>query len=126
VARIQIVEGPERISHEDGQRMVIVQSNVRGRDLGSFAAEVQREVQRRVSLPEGYFLTYGSQFENQQRAMRDSHQVTCPRTCTSSRGLPVAYSLKRECAAEMLGRLVPCILERHLGVRCRDEEVGRF
>jgi len=70
VARIQIVEGPERISHEDGQRMVIVQSNVRGRDLGSFATEVQREVQRRVSLLEGYFVTYGGQFENQQRAMR--------------------------------------------------------
>ncbi len=70
VARIQTVEGPERISHEDGQRMVIVQSNVRGRDLGSFAAEVQREVRRRVSLPEGYFVTYGGQFENQQRAMR--------------------------------------------------------
>jgi cobalt-zinc-cadmium resistance protein CzcA len=50
--------------------MVIVQSNVRGRDLGSFAAEVQREVRRRVALPEGYFVTYGGQFENQQRAMR--------------------------------------------------------
>ena len=73
VARIQTVEGPERINHEDGQRMVIVQSNVRGRDLGSFAAEVQREVRRRVSLPEGYFVTYGGQFENQ--AARDAAPV---------------------------------------------------
>jgi Flp pilus assembly protein TadG len=50
--------------------VVIVQSNVRGRDLGSFATEVQRAVQRRVSLPDGYFVTYGGQFENQQRAMQ--------------------------------------------------------
>ena len=64
------MEAPERINHEDGQRTVIVQSNVRGRDLGSFAAEVQREVQRRVSMPEGYFVSYGGQFENQQRAMQ--------------------------------------------------------
>jgi cobalt-zinc-cadmium resistance protein CzcA len=70
VARVQIVEGPERINHENGQRTMIVQSNVRGRDLGGFAADVQSEVSRRVTLPEGYFITYGGQFENQQRAMR--------------------------------------------------------
>jgi len=70
VATVTVVAGPELIGHENGERMVIVQSNVRGRDLGGFAAEVQREVGRRVSLPEGYFLTYGGQFENQQRAMR--------------------------------------------------------
>jgi cobalt-zinc-cadmium resistance protein CzcA len=46
-----------------------VQSNVRGRDLGGFAAEVRREVARRVPLDEGYFVTYGGQFENQERAM---------------------------------------------------------
>jgi cobalt-zinc-cadmium resistance protein CzcA len=70
VAKVQVVEGSELINHENGERMVIVQSNVRGRDLGSFAADVQREVGRRVTLPEGYFVTYGGQFENQQRAMR--------------------------------------------------------
>ncbi|ODT03020.1 MAG: hypothetical protein ABS52_11320 [Gemmatimonadetes bacterium SCN 70-22] len=70
VARVRVVEGPELINHERGERMVIVQSNVRGRDLGSFAAEVQREVARRVQLPGGYFVTYGGQFENQQRAMK--------------------------------------------------------
>ena len=69
VARVQVVEGPELINHENGARMVIVQSNVRGRDLGGFAADVQRAVASRVSLPEGYFVTYGGQFENQQRAM---------------------------------------------------------
>jgi cobalt-zinc-cadmium resistance protein CzcA len=70
VAKVEMVTGPELVNHENGERMVIVQSNVRGRDLGSFAADVQREVGQRVTLPEGYFLTYSGQFENQQRAMR--------------------------------------------------------
>lgn len=70
VAGVRTVTGPERINHENGVRMVIVQSNVRGRDLGGFAAEVQREVNRRVQLPAGYFLKYGGQFENQERAMK--------------------------------------------------------
>jgi heavy metal efflux system protein len=69
VAQVKIVEGPELITHENAERMVIVQSNVRGRDLGGFAADVQREVGKRVPLDEGYFVTYGGQFENQQRAM---------------------------------------------------------
>jgi heavy metal efflux system protein len=69
IARVRVVEGPELINHENGERMVIVQSNVRGRDLGGFATDVRREVAERVSLPEGYFITYGGQFENQERAM---------------------------------------------------------
>src|SRR5215213_2536632 len=69
VARVRVVEGPELINHENGERMVVVQSNVRGRDLGGFAAEVQREVRAKVRMPDGYFVTYGGQFENQQRAM---------------------------------------------------------
>jgi cobalt-zinc-cadmium resistance protein CzcA len=69
VAQVQVVEGPELINHENGERMVIVQSNVRGRDLGGFAADVQRAVATSVPLPDGYFVTYGGQFENQQRAM---------------------------------------------------------
>ncbi len=70
VAQVLVVEGPELINHEDGERMVIVQSNVRGRDLGGFAAEVQRAVATSVRMPDGYFVTYGGQFENQQRAMK--------------------------------------------------------
>ncbi|MEO8433077.1 MAG: CusA/CzcA family heavy metal efflux RND transporter [Acidobacteriota bacterium] len=70
IARVHVAEGPELINHENGERMVIVQSNVRGRDLGGFADEVRREVGRRVSLPAGYFVTYGGQFENQERAMK--------------------------------------------------------
>lgn len=70
VAALHVVEAPERIEHENGERVVAVESNVRGRDLGGFAADVQREVAKRVTLPKGYLVTYGGQFENQQRAMR--------------------------------------------------------
>jgi cobalt-zinc-cadmium resistance protein CzcA len=70
VAALHVVEAQERIEHENGERVVAVESNVRGRDLGGFAADVQREVAKRVSLPKGYLVTYGGQFENQQRAMR--------------------------------------------------------
>lgn len=70
VARLRTVEVPEVVNHEGGQRYVVVQSNVRGRDLGSFVADVQDAVRTKVSLPPGYFLTYGGQFENQQRATR--------------------------------------------------------
>jgi cobalt-zinc-cadmium resistance protein CzcA len=70
VARLRTVESPEVINHERGQRYVVVQSNVRGRDLGGFAADVQRQVAAQVSLPPGYFVEYGGQFENQSRATR--------------------------------------------------------
>jgi cobalt-zinc-cadmium resistance protein CzcA len=70
VARVNIVEGPETIDHEAGQRFTVVQNNVRRRDLGSFVREVQREVSESITLPSGYYVTYGGQFENQQRAMR--------------------------------------------------------
>jgi len=65
VARISVSEGARRISREDGRRRVVVQCNVRGRDLGSFVAEAQREVARKVGrMPEGYWLGWGGQFGN--------------------------------------------------------------
>ncbi|HUQ82756.1 MAG TPA: CusA/CzcA family heavy metal efflux RND transporter [Gemmatimonadaceae bacterium] len=70
VARLRTVEGPEVIEHEGGQRYVVVKSNVRGRDLGSFVADVRRAIGERVAMPAGYFVTYGGQFENQARATR--------------------------------------------------------
>jgi cobalt-zinc-cadmium resistance protein CzcA len=70
VARVNVVEGPETIEHEGGQRFTVVQANVRGRDLGGFVSDVRSQVARRVRLPTGYYLTYGGQFENQERAMR--------------------------------------------------------
>lgn len=70
VARLRTTEVAEVVDHEAGQRYVVVQSNVRGRDLGGFVAEVQRAVGAQVVLPPGYHVEYGGQFENQQRASR--------------------------------------------------------
>src|SRR5205823_13785616 len=70
VARIEVTRGPEKVDREEGQRRVVVMSNVRGRDLGSFVAEARSKMEREIMLPTGYFIEYGGQFENQQRAMR--------------------------------------------------------
>ncbi len=70
VARIRSVEGPEVINHENGRRYVVVQSNVRGRDLGGFVTAVRAAVSKNVTMADGYYLTYGGQFENQARATR--------------------------------------------------------
>ncbi len=69
LARIATVEGPAQVSREDGQRRIVIECNVTGRDMGSFVAEAQRAVAKEVALPPGYFVTWGGQFENQQRAM---------------------------------------------------------
>ena len=69
VAEISVVEGPSQISREGGRRRIGVECNISGRDLGGFVAEARRAIGRGVPLPPGYFLEYGGQFENQQRAM---------------------------------------------------------
>jgi cobalt-zinc-cadmium resistance protein CzcA len=68
VTRITSVPGSEAINHEDGQRRLVVQTNVRGRDVGSFVAEAQKSLERAGPLPAGYRLEWGGQFENQRRA----------------------------------------------------------
>jgi heavy metal efflux system protein len=70
VAHVEVTRGPEKIEREEGQRRIVVMSNVRGRDLGSFVAEVRARLDRDLALPPGYFVEYGGQFENQDRAMR--------------------------------------------------------
>lgn len=70
VADISLVEGPPSINREDAQRRTVIQANVRGRDMGSFVAEAQAAVAQKVKLPPGYVVTWGGQFENQQRAQR--------------------------------------------------------
>ena len=68
VAAIRADTGPAQISREHVQRRIVVESNIRGRDLGSFVAEAQRTVAREVSLPTGYELTWGGQFQHLQEA----------------------------------------------------------
>jgi cobalt-zinc-cadmium resistance protein CzcA len=63
VATIETAPGPNQISRENGKRRVVVTANVRDRDLGSFVAEVQREVAAKVKLPAGYWIGWGGQFE---------------------------------------------------------------
>ena len=60
--------GPVQIEHENGYRKTVVQSNVKDRDLVGFVEEVQAKVKKEVKMPAGYYLTYGGEFENQQRA----------------------------------------------------------
>ena len=70
LADIVSSEGPGQISREAGSRRIGVECNITGRDLGGFVAEARRLIRQNVKLPAGYFLTWGGQFENQQRAMR--------------------------------------------------------
>jgi cobalt-zinc-cadmium resistance protein CzcA len=69
VANVRMVEGPAEIKRENAKRRLVVGVNVRDRDLGGFVAELQQAVQASVRLPEGYFLEWGGQFENMQRAL---------------------------------------------------------
>jgi cobalt-zinc-cadmium resistance protein CzcA len=69
LAEIRLESGPVQVSRERAQRLVVVQANVAGRDLGGFVADVRRAIADQVQVPAGMFLAYGGQFENQERAM---------------------------------------------------------
>ncbi|WP_026224637.1 efflux RND transporter permease subunit [Methyloversatilis thermotolerans] len=70
LADIEIRQGASRIQREAGGRNVAVKANLIGRDQGSFVAEAMQAVEREVRLPAGYRMSWGGQFENQQRAMK--------------------------------------------------------
>jgi len=71
LTRIRLGEAPNQISRENGMRRVVIECNVRGRDIGGFVAEAQKELAAlEGTLPSGYFIDWGGQFENQQRALR--------------------------------------------------------
>ena len=70
LADIREVDGPVAIARESGKRQVVVQANVDGRDVVSFVEEVRATITREVQLPPGYYVTFGGQFENQQRAAK--------------------------------------------------------
>ena len=69
VADVRLSEGPAQISRENGKRRVVVEFNVVGRDIGGMVAEAQQAIDSQVQLPTGSFITWGGQFEQQQRAM---------------------------------------------------------
>ncbi len=68
IAKIEEVDGPVSIVRENSMRMSVVRSNVVGRDLNSFVEEAKKVIAQNVKLPSSYYITYGGQFENQQRA----------------------------------------------------------
>ncbi len=70
LARIELVEGPAQVSRETAKRRIVVGANVHGRDLGGFVAELQAAAAKQIELPEGYYFSWGGQFENLQRATR--------------------------------------------------------
>ncbi|SEA53013.1 efflux RND transporter permease subunit [Nitrosospira multiformis] len=63
VAVIEVLQGPNQVSRENGKRRAVVTANVRGRDIGSFVEEAEALVVKQVSVPSGYWLTWGGQFE---------------------------------------------------------------
>lgn len=70
LADIELAQGPNQINRDNGKRRVVVTANVRGRDLGSFIAELQTKIQREAEIPAGYWVEYGGTFEQLQSASR--------------------------------------------------------
>ena len=99
VAVVRVETGPAQVSREHGQRRMVVESNIRGRDLGSFVAEAQRRVAREVSLPTGYELRWGGQFEQLQEASRRLALV-----------VPVTLALILGVLSVIFGALRPALL----------------
>ncbi len=69
LAEIRLADGPAQISRETAKRRIVVGVNVKDRDLGSFVAELQQKVAEKIKLPEGYYLEWGGQFQNMERAL---------------------------------------------------------
>lgn len=70
VADVETVIGPIQINREKNQRRWIVSGNVRGRDMGGVVHDIKKLIRDKIDLPPGYYLEYGGQFENQERAMK--------------------------------------------------------
>lgn len=70
VATLSMLDGPNQISRENGKRRIVVQANVRGRDIGSFVEEAQAAMDAKVKLPAGYWLEWGGQFKNLEDAKK--------------------------------------------------------
>ncbi len=69
IAKIHVADGPAQIARELGKRRIVVGVNVKNRDLGGFVKELQEKVESKVKLPDGYYLEWGGQFQNMERAL---------------------------------------------------------
>jgi cobalt-zinc-cadmium resistance protein CzcA len=70
LAHIEVREGPAQVSRETAKRRIVVGANVQGRDLGGFVAELQAAAADQITLPDGYYFSWGGQFENLERATK--------------------------------------------------------
>ena len=70
LANVYVAKGPAQISREMGQRRIVIECNVTERDIGSFVQEAKQKIDNAVRLPPGYLMSWGGQYENQQRAMK--------------------------------------------------------
>jgi cobalt-zinc-cadmium resistance protein CzcA len=68
VAKLEVTDGLNQISRENGKRRMVVQANVRGRDIGSFVKDAQATISSKVQIPAGYWLEWGGQFKNLEEA----------------------------------------------------------
>jgi cobalt-zinc-cadmium resistance protein CzcA len=70
LANVHVDAGRTQINREQGGRFLALKCNIQGRDMGSFVEEAQHKVEKALKLPDGYYLTWGGEFENQRRAMK--------------------------------------------------------
>lgn len=70
VATLDLAPGPNQVSRENGKRRIVISSNVRGRDIGSFVADAEQQIEQQVKIPSGYWMTWGGQFEQLQSATK--------------------------------------------------------
>lgn len=70
LADIKYIEGPVQVSREDGLRRIGIELNINDRDIGTFVSEAKQKIKNNVKLPSGYYITWGGQFENSERAMQ--------------------------------------------------------
>ena len=68
LADVKVLDGPSQISREMGKRRLVIGANVKGRDLGGFVNELQQRVEQEIKLPQAYYIKWGGQFENMERA----------------------------------------------------------
>lgn len=68
IADINFKSAPSQISREDAQRRIVIEANARGRDVESVVHDIQQQLDNKLKLPEGYYITYGGQFQNLQEA----------------------------------------------------------
>ncbi|NUM55219.1 MAG: CusA/CzcA family heavy metal efflux RND transporter [Candidatus Hydrogenedentes bacterium] len=99
VADFSVAPGPNQVSRESGKRRVVVTANVRGRDIGSFVSEAQRRVREEVSIPAGYWVTWGGTFEQMISAAQRLQLV-----------VPLALFLILILLFMMFGNIKDCLL----------------